>query len=258
MKIFDCFLFFNELELLDLRLATLDAVVDHFVLVEANKTFTDRRKDFIFDKNKNRYKKYLDKIIYVRVNDTPAPDGVWTIENFQRNCITRGLTSAKTGDKIIISDVDEIPNPAKIFELKETDSPVTLNQYLFYYFVNCLSNRTWNGPIITPFENMMPPQELRRLAKRGYNQVKGGGWHYSYLGGLERIKSKLDNLSDAYTRRDQVGDDDDILRKVNSQKDLWDEGISHRLVDIGEGNFAPKGIKKFVLKYPYVYYNHAS
>lgn len=258
MKIFDCFLFFNELEILELRLMTLSDVVDYFVLVEANKTFTDNKKDFLFEKNKNLYKKYLDKIIHIKVDNVPLLDkskNVWTIEEFQRNCIIRGLKNAKDEDRIIISDIDEIPDPDKLRQVKKSSYPVTFRQHLFYYYVNCMSTRNWNGSIITPFKNMEPPQELRRLARKGFNRIRNGGWHYTYMGGLDRIKSKLDNLSDAFTRIDQVGGDEDIFRKVNYQKDLWDENRSHKLINIEENGFAPSCIKEFIEKYPSFYFS---
>lgn len=258
MKIFDCFLFFNELEILELRLMTLSDFVDYFVLVEANKTFTGNEKGVFFEKNRNLYKKYLDKIIYIKVEDIPTLDrskNCWAIENFQRNCITRGLVNAKDEDRIILSDVDEIPDPYKVMQVKDSINPVTFNQYLFYYYVNCFGNRTWNGSIITPFKNMGSPERLRSLARKGFNRVRKCGWHYSYMGGLENVKSKLNNLSDAFMRIDQVGGDGDILRKMNSQKNLWDEKISNTLVDIKINGYAPLCIKKFIAKYPSFYFN---
>jgi len=258
MKIFDCFLFFNELEILELRLLTLSEVVDYFVLVEANKTFTDNKKEFFFEENRNRFKEYLDKIIYVKVKDAPhwnKHENVWSIEYFQRDCITRGLTTARDEDKIIISDVDEIPDPERILQIKHLNDTIALNQYLFYYYVNCMAPRTWNGSIITPFKNMLPPQKLRDLARKGLNKIEGSGWHYSYMGGVDRIRLKLDNLSNAFTVMDQVGTQQDIVNKVNARKCLWDEGIEYRLVDIEKNNYAPKSMKKFLEKYPEFFLN---
>ena len=246
-------MFFNELELLELRLMTLNEVVNYFVLVESNLSQTGNKKDFLFEKNQKLFKKYLDKIIYVKVEDTPVLDrskDAWAIENFQRDCISRGLANAKDGDKVIISDLDEIPDPNKLMLVINSNDPVTFSQHLFYYFVNCLNaRRIWNGPVITPFKNMDSPQVLRGRKLR-YKKVKNGGWHYSYMGGLDRIKSKLNNLSDAFMRIDLVGDDADILRKINSQKSLWDENIAYRLIEIEKNGYAPSCIKKFIEKYP--------
>ena len=257
MKIFDCFLFFNELELLELRLMTLNKVVDYFVLVEADRTFTGNKKEFLFEKNKNKYKDYLDKIIHVKVENAPILDkskNVWAIEHFQRNCITRGLSEVKDEDKIIISDVDEIPDPEIVLQVKDTDKPIAFGQYLFYYYVNCFSGRTWNGSIITPFKNMSIPQTLRNLARKGISKIKYSGWHYSYMGGVDRIRSKLDNLVDADTVVDRIGTDEDIANKVNTQKGLWEKKHQYFLIDIMKKNYAPKCIKKFLKKYPDFYF----
>lgn len=113
MAIYDCFTFFNEFELLELRLKLLDPVVDYFVIVEANKTQRGIPKSFNFEKQKDNFSAYAEKIIYVKVTDLPAYKGDrdWGIENYQRNCIARGLQNCKPNDLIIISDLDEIPNP---------------------------------------------------------------------------------------------------------------------------------------------------
>ena len=118
-KIFDCFKLLNELEILELRLMELYDVVDYFVIVESNKTHTGKEKEFNFENNKDNFKDYIDKIIYVKVEDLPnySVNNIWEAENFQRNCIMRGLDGvANLGDKIIISDLDEIPNK-KLLEI---------------------------------------------------------------------------------------------------------------------------------------------
>ena len=71
MKIYDSFLFFNELDILEIRLNTLYDVVDHFILVESSVTHQGVSKPFIFDENKERFAKFLDKIIHIKVTDTP-------------------------------------------------------------------------------------------------------------------------------------------------------------------------------------------
>ena len=119
--IYDCFTFFNELDILELRLNILYKYVDKFVIVEGNKTHTGKDKDFIFEQNKNRFEKFLDKIIYIKVEDFPSlensqtsEDGnKWLYENYQRDAIMRGLTECKDDDIIITSDCDEIINPKK-------------------------------------------------------------------------------------------------------------------------------------------------
>ena len=116
MKIFDCFSYLDEDLLLELRLNILDEYVDYFVIVEGNKTWQNNLKKLRFDIKK--FEKYKKKIIYIPVTDMPGGDNPWIRENFQRNCISKGLVNATKDDLVIISDLDEIPNLEKINKFK--------------------------------------------------------------------------------------------------------------------------------------------
>lgn len=121
MKIYDCFMFYNELDILKLRMDILYNYVDFFVIVEANKTLRGNDKPYYFEQNKLMFSAYLDKIIHVKVDDLPIYDSVgsYSIERFQRDAIMRALVlRCKYDDIILISDVDEIPNP-NIFNIGE-------------------------------------------------------------------------------------------------------------------------------------------
>ena len=116
--IYDCFPFFNELDVLDIRLHVLNDVVDKFVIVEASFTHTGNPKDFIFEQNKGRFADFADKIIHIKLTEKPDPPSCgipderkWFLENFQRNAIVQGLSAAKPTDIIMVSDCDEIPDP---------------------------------------------------------------------------------------------------------------------------------------------------
>src|ERR1700732_4815745 len=117
-RIFDCFLFFNELDLLELRLNELSDVVDFFVLAEATVTYRGVAKPLIFRQNKDRFAPFLNRIIHVVVDDMPGcgpsePER-WRRENFQRQALLRGLSGARARDYVIISDLDEIPHPSAV------------------------------------------------------------------------------------------------------------------------------------------------
>ena len=120
MKIFDCFSYWDEDLLLDLRLNVLNDLVDFFVIIEGNKTWQNNPKEFRFDINK--YNKFKEKIIYVKVEDLPDGDNPYLRENFQRNCISRGLKKSMEEDLIIISDLDEVPNPQGIVKFNKKTS----------------------------------------------------------------------------------------------------------------------------------------
>lgn len=259
-RVFDCFKFFNELEILELRLMTLDSVVDKFVLVESNLSHTGKSKDFIFEDNKQRFQPWLDKIIHVKVTDLPmySVNDIWKAENFQRNCIQRGLAGqVSIGDKVIISDVDEIPNPDIILTNLDNEQTITFTQHLFYYHVNCLQNCPWNGPIMATVPNYSSPQDLRNIARCGYNAVPNGGWHYSFMGGPERIVQKVNNIAESHLIIQQVGSVEDVSRKIDTQADLWnrtDDYAQKRIVDINQEGMAPKCMSDFLAKYPHFFF----
>jgi beta-1,4-mannosyl-glycoprotein beta-1,4-N-acetylglucosaminyltransferase len=259
MKIFDCFKFFNELELLELRFMELYDIVDYFVLVEANKTHTGISKSFIFEENKEKFNKYLHKIIHVKVDDMPSysKNDIWTAENFQRNCIMRGLKNiAQDGDKIIVSDVDEIPDPDTIIKNLNDTKWITFRQKLYYYYVNCEQNCHWDGPIMANYGTFNSPQDLRNTARNGVNAQLNGGWHYSYMGGAERIKLKIESIAESHLIIDKIGDIEDITQKMESQTDLWNRKEKYaqkRIVDIT--SYKPKKLDEFLKKYPNFFYS---
>jgi len=259
-KIFDCFPFFNELELLELRLMELNEIVDCFILVEANKTHTGNPKGFIFEKNKKRFKPYLDKIIYIKVTDMPDPNpkNLWIAENFQRNAISRELDKiAAPGDKVLISDVDEIPSTNAIKENLANPNWVVFKQSLYYYYVNCRVSRNWGGTVMASYGTFPSPQSLRDSAIRhGVGTYPGGGWHYSYLAGNspDKIIYKAKNIVDHFSGQ-STGTFDEIAEKIRTHKDLY--GRTNRfsqmkIIDIS--NDKPASMDKFLKKYPQFFY----
>src|SRR4030042_3846553 len=113
-RVYDCFTFFNELELLKLCLKEWDQHVDNFVLVEATKTHQNDPKPLYFQENKGRFKNFQEKIIHLIVDDLPGTADPWVNEKFQRNSIMRALADCRWYDIILVSDADEIPSPAAI------------------------------------------------------------------------------------------------------------------------------------------------
>jgi beta-1,4-mannosyl-glycoprotein beta-1,4-N-acetylglucosaminyltransferase len=237
----------------------LSPIVDYFVLVESNKTHTGNHKEFIFEQNKELFKEYLDKIIHVKVEDLPtySPDKIWIPENFQRNCIMRGLVDvANPGDKIIISDLDEIPNTDLIIKNINNREYVTFKQNLYYYYVNCKQNCLWDGPIMAEFGTFNSPQQLRNIARSGYNSKMHGGWHYSFMGGPDRVRYKVENIAESSLIIDKVGGTSEIEEKMKKQSDLWDRTDDYakkEIVDISKDK--PKSMDKFLELYPNFFYD---
>lgn len=255
MKVFDCFKFFNELELLHLRFMEYYDVVDHFVLVESTKSHTGKKKDLIFQENKHLFSEYQDKIIHVIVEDLPdySVDNIWNAENFQRNCISRGLEShANLGDKIIVSDCDEFWDVEAFNQIKDQIGPCNFLQYLFYYWVNCLQNQMWSGSCMATYGFYNVPQDLRNFAREvGSNPIHPGGWHYSFMGGADRIKTKVENIAESHLIIEQVGTTQDIQNKMDKVEDLWgrqEEIAKKQIIDITP--YKPKSLDKWLELYP--------
>src|SRR5258708_17252090 len=114
--IYDCFNFYNELDLLDIGLHELTDVVDRFVLVESTVTFTNQSKPLYYEENKTRFKAFEKKIIHIVVRDSPNVSLPWIIEHFQFAAVMRGLKNARPSDTILLSCVDELPKKEKILQ----------------------------------------------------------------------------------------------------------------------------------------------
>ena len=202
MKIYDCFTFYNEFELLELRFKSLWEVVDCFVLVEADKKHTNEPKPYYFWERQEDFKKFWSKIRHLPVEMTIDFKGVgdWSIENAQRDAIAYGLEDAAPDDLILISDLDEIPAPDVVQKIRDGQaadfldkSPLALEQKFFYYYFDWISPALWIGTIITKQKNLTTPQELRKL-KDKFPRVSDGGYHFSYMGGVERVIDKMTSI----------------------------------------------------------------
>ena len=238
MKIYDCFSYWDEDLLLDLRLNILNEYVDYFVIVEGNKTWQNNSKKLRFDINK--FPNFKKKIIYIPVEDMPGGDDPYLRENFQRNCILRGLKSSSDNDLIIISDLDEIPNPLKIKQFKSNMRYAVFKQNHYYYKINLQStlNPYWHGSRICLKKFLKSPQWLRNLKfkKRPFwrldkfrlnNIIKDGGWHFCNLKNAEQLLYKYKNLcetNDPYNFKEKIDDKylvlDEIKKKISSGKDI--------------------------------------
>lgn len=194
--IIDCFPFFNELDLLEIRLNILYPVVDKFILVEASKTQSKIDKPFYFEENKERYSPFLDKIIHIKVEDYPKKDG-WAMENYQRNCIVHGLRKIdlKEDDIIGISDLDEIWSPELKDKFEEYFKQIKFfsvgMKYLVFYLNLETVDKGWIGTIFAKAKDLIhyTPQNLRGI-KDHVSHVEEAGWHFGYQGGKEKVYQK--------------------------------------------------------------------
>ena len=155
MSIYDCFSYWDEDLLLDLRLNILDKHVDYFVIVEGNKTWQNNPKKLKF--KLDNFQKFKDKIIYIPVKDMPEGDNPYKRENHQRNAISQGLKNAGDEDIIIVSDLDEIPNPKKLKLFEKNIFEISLFK---------LKSITFFKISIRLFEPGSPAAPIKTLSKK--------------------------------------------------------------------------------------------
>ena len=265
MKIYDCFSYWDEDLLLDLRLNILNDYVDYFVIVEGNKTWQNNSKKLRFDIQK--FSKFKNKIIYIPVEDMPDGNNPYLRENFQRNCITRGLKKSSPDDLILISDLDEIPNPKALNKFKPNMKFAVFKQMHFYYKFNMHStvNPFWYGSRICVKKYLKSPQWLRDLKfkKRPFwrldkfrlnNIIENGGWHFCNLKSPDELLYKYQNLcetNDPYIFNEKIDlkylDVEEIKKKIILGDDIIGRNEKYKVIEINE-NF-PDFIKKNKDKY---------
>jgi len=197
-KIIDCFIFYNEVDLLKYRLNILENVVDYFVIVESTRTFTGKPKELYFKKEM-----FNQNIIHIVVDDfpflEPTKEQVWKNEKFQRNCITRGLDqlNLNNNDILIFSDVDEIPDPNTLNLLRNFnfDGIYALEQDFYYYNLESRKGN-WYYSKITSYRNyVLSGLSIDQIRWSNFNFVQRGGWHLSYFGNTKFIQNKIQNFS---------------------------------------------------------------
>ena len=225
MKIFDCFMYYDEEIVLDLRLNILDKFVDEFVIVESKYTHSGEKRNLLFDINKySRFKKKINYIVLEKqpenletVNAEDSEDKINSKyimnalkrENYQRNTIKKGLKRASPDDLILISDVDEIPNLAEL-KINEIGNKIILFKQNFYYykFNLKLENMPWFGTKACKYKILKSPQWLRNVkgknyplwrldvlfSEKKYSNIKfinNGGWHFSNMKTPDEIEKKM-------------------------------------------------------------------
>ena len=237
MKVIDSFIFYNELDMLNLRLHELNEVVDYFILVEANKTHANNDKEYIFEKNKEKYSKFLHKIIHIKVDDMPdrnytTKTGNWDREHYQRNQIKRGLDQLNLNDEdiIMLCDVDEIPKVDTITNIKNSkiDTIYKLEMDFYYYnFQNKMEDlwplaRVFNYGSVKNTQYMDYLTNIRSLKNfNNNNTIKNGGWHLSYFGDVNFIINKLKEYSHQEFNTEKITNKESLQRLINNNSDLF-------------------------------------
>jgi beta-1,4-mannosyl-glycoprotein beta-1,4-N-acetylglucosaminyltransferase len=262
MKIFDCFMYFDEDLVLEVRLNFLNKFVDKFVIIESEYNHKGEKRTPLF--NINKFERFKNKIEYILINNAPlgiekinmdddknelyrkSIFNAWKRENFQRNQISKGLLDANEEDWIIISDLDEIPDLGKL-DLKNTNNNlVFFKQEMMYYKFNLkLKDYIWVGSKACKMKNLESPQWIRDIknnnyhwwrldtyfSKRKYHDiffVENGGWHFSYLKSPKDIEKKLQSyLHHIDYDLNPVGEKG-IEKMMNNKRTIYDLKVDQR------------------------------
>lgn len=236
MKLYDCCMYFDEDLVLDLRLNVLSDHVDKFVIAEATKDHTGSDKKLNFDlKN---FSKFKDKIDYIIVDDLPMNlksfKKNWPVhhlrDQYQRNALSKGYKNCSDNDLIMISDIDEIPDPNKIKEFQLKNRYACFMQKNFQSKINLLniSDKYWMGTKIIQKKYLKSPQWLRNIktAKPAFwkfykphkpQLIYDGGWHFSFLKHPKGISKKIKAYSHSEFNKPEFTDEKKIEEKIKNR-----------------------------------------
>lgn len=246
--IIDCFLFHNELDMLEGRLKYLYNSVDYFVITESNATFSGIPKKHTLIKNLSRFKQYLDKIVYLPIDvntrrfkqllsdvDSYQASAAWKNEYAQRNSLLFGLDIAEDNDIVMISDVDEIPNLSqlnKAFASLSTNSAVALEQQMFYFNLNTAFVDPWIGTIITTKAHAVSTTpEGYRSNRWSLPRIPNAGWHLSYWYTPDMISAKVKAISHQEYNTSEYNNVDKIKERMLQNRDLFDRDFAKIQID---------------------------
>lgn len=242
-KVYDVFTFFNELELLEMRLEILDKVIDKFVLIECVETFSGKPKPLYYEENRGLFGKFNHKIIHhvtrnppqsfedlrnrivddasddlekqvcvqaLTSNNVPPGELHWLKEFYQKENIRRALIGLEDDDYCFITDLDEVWHPDLSIRLRahqiEDNVIYKLRQLSYSMYLNNRSSEPWAGTLLTKYKNIKNSclNHLRTPSKTEYEYVDNGGWHFTFMGGAEQIKKKIESYGHQEYNNDSV------------------------------------------------------
>ena len=286
MRIFDCFMYFDEDLILDARLNILDKYVDFFIIVESKYNHKGEKRSLKLDLEK--FKKFKNKIKYLVIEDLPNNLEVITgqdfgltkehkfinnavkRENFQRNFIKKGLDEAQDEDFILISDLDEIPCLENLNLKSVKERIIVFKQLMTYYKFNlALPNFWWHGTKGCLKKNLKSPQWLRNVKSKKYsllrldilfsemryNSIKfieNGGWHFTNIKSAEEIELKFKSY--LHHREFELSNINlnDIREIIKNKYAIYDLNVDQRNSKIGNGkkliNLADKNLPNYIIE----------
>jgi len=251
MKLYDCCMYFDEDLILDLRLNVLNEHVDKFIIAEATRDHSGKEKKLNF--NYKNFSKFKDKINYLVIDDLPINvkskkknwDANHWRDQYQRNSLTRGFKNCDDNDLIMISDIDEIPDPKKLSEFKIQNKYACFMQKNFQSKLNLLNitDKYWMGTKICQKKYLKSPQWLRdiKTKKRPLwkfykpkepQLILDAGWHFSFLKKPKDIAKKIKAYSHQEFNKDDLIDEEKIAMRIENQQDLFNRNIKYKKINI--------------------------
>ena len=240
MAIYDCFQYFNEDHMIDLRMNILNDYVDKFVITGGNMTFSGLPKESHFLNNKDRFAKWEDKIILNQI-ELPDLEGPWHREIYSRNAMVRP-DIFNDDDLILMSDGDEIPNPEILEHASEwvsDDTHFTFEQSCYAYWINNLYSNKWFGSRAATYKHIKNTTvDDIREGTEDENKISGsiitnGGWHFTYLGNEDHIRQKINSFCDRQFDIPEVTEN--ISKNLDSGKDVLNRShISYQRVELDD------------------------
>lgn len=279
--VYDIFTFFNELELLEVRLKILNDKVDYFVLIECTETFSGKPKPLHYNENKHLFKEWEHQIIHYitdnpisgwedlreRLKDpniskldeniilnalttTNVPPGEvhWLKEFYQKECIKKPLVGLDDNDICFIGDLDEIWNPDQIYDIDD-DSIYKLRQIAYMGHINMRSSEPWAGTILTKYKNVKNAclNHSRTPWRTSYKFIDNSGWHFTFMGGADRVKTKLESYGH------QEFNNDLVKNQIQERLDNNLELLGRSFILTKDEDSLPKYLKDNKEKYSYLF-----
>jgi beta-1,4-mannosyl-glycoprotein beta-1,4-N-acetylglucosaminyltransferase len=246
MAIYDCFQYFDEDHMVDMRLNILNEYVDYFVISESTKTHQGKPKKINFDIKK--FTKFKNKIKFLVADYSKKIDfqkhtgGESVVEQHQRNFLKEGIKNASSDDLIILSDSDEIPDLTKIKDINNDKKFIAFSQKMFMYKLNLqnINESNWIGSRVTKKKYITSMQSLRNLKFKSYPfwrldkynlQIIHGGWHFSFLQNPQQILKKIKSFSHGEFNNKNINEKN-IEEKILKNEDIFGRGTTLKKIEL--------------------------
>jgi beta-1,4-mannosyl-glycoprotein beta-1,4-N-acetylglucosaminyltransferase len=273
-RVISCSQFFNELDLLQIKMHTLDPIVDYFVISESTKTHSGLDKPLYFEENKDRFKEFEHKIIHQIITDTPSDytnleynndldhdhivDKINNQTHWNKNVESYGRDSWEKesliipifqipnldyqNDIVLLSDLDEIVRPSALKKAIDNYIPFQVYHFqhqMFYYYLNIEKNEEWYGTLMTSFGNFYHNSFCEMRTNKKGIFIDNGGWHFTYQGGLDKIRQKIHSWGEQSLNTDIVNNnlENNFENFIALERDLFFRQSKFIIRDINDGTF---------------------